>query len=121
MPRKLDGPVGPARSREPLRIALCGIVDTVIKRCKSRETQRIWLGERSRRLPQDIQTVVRRKLRYLDAANALSDLGVPPANRLEARKGDRAGQHSIGVNRRWRVCFQWEDGDASEVEIVDCH
>ena len=96
-------------------------MDTVIKRCKSRETQRIWLGERSRRLPQDIQTVVRRKLRYLDAANALSDLGVPPANRLEARKGDRAGQHSIGVNRRWRVCFQWEDGDASEVEIVDCH
>ena len=121
MARKLDGPVGPARSRDPLRIALCGIVDTVIKGFKSRETQRIWQGERSRRLPQDIRTVARRKPRYLDAANALSGLGVPPANRLEALKGDRAGQHSIRVNRRWRACFRWEDGDASDVEIVDYH
>ena len=121
MARKLDGPAGPVRSRDPLRIALCGIVDTVIEGFKCRETQRIWLGERSRRLPQDIQTVARRKLRYLDAANDLSDLGVPPANRLEARKGDRAEPHGIRVNRRWRVCFQWEDGDASDVEIVDDH
>lgn len=60
-------------------------------------------------------------LRYLDAATTLSDLRVPPANWLEALKVDRTGQHSIGVNRRWRVCFRWEDGDASEVEIVDYH
>ena len=117
MARQLEGPADLARSRDPFRIALCGIVDTVIKGFKCRETQRIWQGERSRRLPQDIQTVARRKLRYLDAANALSDLGVPPANRLEALRGDRAGQHSIRVNRRWRVCFQWEDGDASEVGL----
>ena len=93
----------------------------MIKGFKDRETERIWRGERSRRLPQDIQATARRKLRYLDAAGALRDLGVPPANRLEALKGDRAGQHSIRVNRRWRVCFRWEDGNAFEVEIVDYH
>ena len=93
----------------------------MIKGFKDRETERIWRGERSRRLPQDIQATARRKLRYLDAASTLRDLGVPPANRLEALKGDRAGQHSIRVNRRWRVCFRWEDGNASEVEIVDYH
>ena len=93
----------------------------MIKGFKDRETERIWRGERSRRLPQDIQATARRKLRYLEAAGTLRDLGVTPANRLEALKGDRAGQHSIRVNRRWRVCFRWEDGNASDVEIVDYH
>ncbi len=93
----------------------------MIKGFNDQETERIWRGERSRRLPQDIQATARRKLRYLDAASTLKDLRVPPANRLEALKGDRAGQHSIRVNRRWRVCFRWEDGNASEVEIVDYH
>ena len=93
----------------------------MIKGFEDYETERIWRGERSRRLPQDIQATARRKLRYLDAANTLGDLRVPPANRLEVLRGDRAGQHSIRVNRRWRVCFRWEDGDASEVEIVDYH
>lgn len=93
----------------------------MIKGFKDQETERIWRGERSRRLPQDIQATARRKLRYLDAASTLSDLGVPPANRLEALKGDHAGQHSIRINRRFRVCFRWEDGNASAVEIVDYH
>jgi proteic killer suppression protein len=57
----------------------------------------------------------------LDAATTLDDLRVPPANRLEKLKGDRAGQHSIRVNQQWRVCFRWRSGDAHDVEIVDYH
>lgn len=93
----------------------------MIKSFKGRETERIWRGERSRHLPQDMQAVARRKLRFLDAAGTLDDLRVPPANRLEALKGNRTGQYSIRINRQWRVCFRWEAGDAFDVEIVDYH
>ena len=62
-----------------------------------------------------------RKLVAVDAAEALEDLRVPPGNRLEKLKGDRAGQHSIRVNDQWRICFRWKDADAYEVEIVDYH
>ena len=62
-----------------------------------------------------------RKLLLLDAAVALDELRVPPGNRLEKLKGDRAGQHSIRVNQQWRVCFRWKDGAAHDVEIVDYH
>ena len=62
-----------------------------------------------------------RKLRMLDAAVGLEDLRVPPGNRLERLHGDRAGQHSIRVNDRWRICFHWRNGDAYDVEIVDYH
>jgi len=65
--------------------------------------------------------VARRKLRYLDAARSLNDLRVPPANRLEALTGNRVRQHSIRINRQWRVCFRWEDDHAHDVEIVDYH
>jgi proteic killer suppression protein len=65
--------------------------------------------------------VALRKLRMLDAAEALADLVLPPGNRLEALSGDRRGQHSIRINSRWRICFVWRDGDAQEVEIVDYH
>ena len=68
-----------------------------------------------------MQRVALRKLRMLDAATTLDDLRVPPANRLEKLKGDRAGQHSIRINRQWRVCFRWRAGDAYDVEIVDYH
>ena len=68
-----------------------------------------------------MQKAARRKLRYLDAARRLNDLRVPPANRLEALAGSRALQHSIRINRQWRVCFRWEDGHAHDVEIVDYH
>ncbi|XQA76121.1 type II toxin-antitoxin system RelE/ParE family toxin [Xanthomonas sacchari] len=86
-----------------------------------KEAEKIWHGERSRRLPADIQPVARRKLRMLNAAASLEDLRVPPANRLEALKGDRRGQHSIRINDQWRICFRWQDGDVTEVAIVDYH
>lgn len=62
-----------------------------------------------------------RRLAMIEAAERLDDLRVPPGNRLEALRGDRAGQHSIRVNRQWRVCFVWRDGAAESVEIVDYH
>lgn len=85
------------------------------------ETSRIWNGERSRRLPADIQNVTLRKLRLLNAALELLDLRVPPGNRLEALKGNRAGQHSIRINDQWRICFVWTAGGPTDVEIVDYH
>jgi toxin HigB-1 len=93
----------------------------VIRSFADREAEAIWAGTRSRRLPADLQRVARRKLRMLNSADTLEDLRVPPANRLEALRGDRRGQHSIRINDQWRVCFQWKDGDAHAVEIVDYH
>ncbi|HVY51444.1 MAG TPA: type II toxin-antitoxin system RelE/ParE family toxin [Devosia sp.] len=87
----------------------------------SAETELIWSGRRSRKLPDDIQAVALRKLRMLNQARVLSDLRVPPANRLEALRGDRAGQHSIRINDQWRVCFVWSENGAHDVEIVDYH
>jgi len=72
-------------------------------------------------LPSDIQQVALRKLRMLHRAETLQDLRIPPANRLERLVGDREGQYSIRVNDRWRICFAWQDGEASDVEIVDYH
>lgn len=86
-----------------------------------REAERIWSGDLSRRLPDDIPSVARRKLRMLNNAATLDDLRIPPANRLEALKGNRKGQHSIRINDQWRICFRWKDGDALDVEIVDYH
>jgi toxin HigB-1 len=76
---------------------------------------------RSTRLPQDIQQVSYRKLRMLNNAVTLDDLRIPPANRLEKLSGDRSGQYSIRINDQWRICFEWIDGDAYNVEIVDYH
>lgn len=88
-------------------------------RCK--ETELIWQGTVSRKLPQDIQQVARRKLRMLNNARNIYDLRIPPNNRLEALRGDRKGQHSIRINKQWRICFVWRDTIASQVEIVDYH
>lgn len=88
---------------------------------KDKEAERIWRGEFSRRLPQEIQEVARRKLRMLNAARTLMDLRAPPANRLEALKGARSGQFSIRINDQWRICFRFAAGQASDVEIVDYH
>ena len=85
------------------------------------ETEKVFQRQRSRRLPPDVQRRAHRKLLLLDAAEALSDLKVPPGNRLERLAGDRAGQHSIRVNDQWRVCFRWGRGDAKDVEITDYH
>ena len=93
----------------------------MIRSFADKEAEKIWRGVRSRRLPADIQQVARRKLRMLDAAAVLDDLRVPPANRLEALKGDRRGQYSIRINDQWRICFRWHGGDASDVGIVDYH
>ncbi|HXY57457.1 MAG TPA: type II toxin-antitoxin system RelE/ParE family toxin [Methylocystis sp.] len=85
------------------------------------ETELIWSGRRSRKLPPDIQAPALRKLRVLNQARALRDLRVPPGNRLEALKGDRAGRHSIRINDQWRICFIWSEGGPSHVTIVDYH
>ena len=85
------------------------------------ETEGIFRGKRSRRLPPDIQNTARRKLEYLHRARLLNDLRMPPGNRLEALAGNRKGQHSIRVNDQWRICFVWRDGNAEQVEIVDYH
>jgi proteic killer suppression protein len=93
----------------------------VIRSFSCGETERVFRGERSRRLPPDIQNTARRKLEYLHRSRTLQDLQMPPGNRLEALKGERAGQHSIRVNNQWRICFRWRDGNAEAVEIVDYH
>lgn len=85
------------------------------------ETQRIWCGEFSRRLPGQIQQVARRMLRMLNNAQRIEDLRIPPNNRLEALKGDRTGQWSIRINDQWRICFTWTDGQAGRVQICDYH
>jgi proteic killer suppression protein len=93
----------------------------MIRSFESKETEKIFNRQRSRKLPQNIQQVALRKLRMLNRTVTLRDLRVPPANRLEKLSGERAGQYSIRINDQWRVCFEWQDGDAHNVEIVDYH
>ena len=93
----------------------------MIKSFADRDTERLFHRERVRRYPAALQRPMLRKLVAVDAAAALEDLRVPPGNRLERLKGDRAGQHSIRVNDQWRICFRWVDGNAHDVEIVDYH
>ncbi len=88
---------------------------------RSKEAEKIWRGERSIRLPGAIQEVARRKLRMLNNSRRLDDLRVPPANRLEALKGERKEQHSIRINDQWRICFRWTEAGAADVDIVDYH
>ncbi|MCW5875493.1 MAG: type II toxin-antitoxin system RelE/ParE family toxin [Anaerolineales bacterium] len=87
----------------------------------SKETEKIFSRQRSAKLPQDIQQIAYRKLRMLHNANSMADLRIPPANRLKKLIGDRDGQYSIRINRQWRICFIWNNGDALQVEIVDYH
>lgn len=93
---------------------------TVIKTFKCADTEALSKGRRVKRFV-TIESVARRKLRQLQIAGRLEDLRVPPGNRLEALKGDRAGQHSIRVNDQFRVCFRWTAAGAEDVEIVDYH
>lgn len=93
----------------------------MIRGFADRETERIWEGKRSRRLPGDIQSIALVKLRLLNRAGILGDLRIPPGNRLEPLKGRRSGQHSIRINDQWRICFVWSQGGPSHVEIVDYH
>jgi len=93
----------------------------VIKSFKNSETEKIYNLTRSRKLPSDIQQIALRKLRMLNNAKTINDLRVPPANRLEKLVGSRAGQHSIRINDQWRICFDWRDDNAYNVEMVDYH
>lgn len=93
----------------------------MIRNFKDKETQKIFERQRSRKLPSDIQQVALRKLRMLNRSQTLQELRIPPANRLERLSGDRDGQYSIRINDQWRICFEWQDGDAMNVEIVDYH
>ena len=93
----------------------------MIRSFRDRETEIVWDGRRSRRLPGNIQDVALRKLRMIAAAGRIDDLRIPPANRLEQLHGSRAGQWSIRINDQWRICFRWSQGHAEDVEIVDYH
>jgi proteic killer suppression protein len=91
----------------------------MIRSFADRDAEALFHGRFARRLARDIQRAAQRKLRQLHQANELRDLAAPPGNRLEALYGDRAGQYSIRINERWRICFVWKEGDAERVEIVD--
>lgn len=93
----------------------------MIKSFKCKETQKLWSGKNSGKIPGDIENRAMIKLLQLDASQSIEDLKVPPGNQLERLKGDRKDFYSIRINRQWRVCFQWLDGNAEQVEIVDYH
>jgi proteic killer suppression protein len=93
----------------------------MIRSFADKQTAAIFAGLAVRGLPQDIQKRARIKLKMLDAAKELLDLGSPPGNRLEELRGDRKGTYSIRVNDQWRICFAWRDGEALDVELVDYH
>lgn len=93
----------------------------MIESFASKETELVFRGIASRKLPHDIQRTARRKLVYLNDAEDLRDLLAPPGNRLEKLSGDREGQYSIRINDQWRICFRWKGNRAVDVEIVDYH
>ncbi len=93
----------------------------MLKSFADKETEKIWNEQRSKRLPVDIQQRALNKLAMISQASSLDDLKIPPANRLEALKGNRSGQFSIRINQQWRICFRWKDDDAHDVEITDYH
>lgn len=92
----------------------------MIKTFKCRNTEKLFAGQRVARFA-NIASVAMRKLAMLERAERVEDLRIPPANRLELLRGDRAGQYSIRINDQWRICFRFENGDAFNVEIVDYH
>jgi proteic killer suppression protein len=95
--------------------------EAMIRSFRDRATERLFHRQPVKRVPPAVQRPALRKLILLDAAESLDDLRVPPGNRLERLRGDRAGQYSIRVNDQWRICFRWENADAYEVEATDYH
>jgi len=87
----------------------------------SKDTEKIWNGEKIKRIPLEIQQVGRRKLRMLNNSQNIDDLTIPPSNRLEKLSGNLKGFHSIRINDQWRIIFKWENKHALEVEIIDYH
>jgi len=93
----------------------------MIKTFADKETLELYETGKSKRLPHDIRRRAMRRLEYLDLANGLEDLKVPPSNRLHELRRERKGQYSISVNDQWRICFRFEEGDAYDVELTDYH
>lgn len=95
--------------------------DTMIVDFDSKHTYLVWIGERSTKLPFEIQNTARRKLRMLHRAQDLNDLRIPPSNHLEKLKGNLIDYFSIRINNQWRIIFKWKDGNSYKVKIVDYH
>ncbi len=93
----------------------------MIKSFKSKETEKVFHGQFSRKLPQDIQRIAERKLIMLHRSVNINDLQIPPSNKLEPLKRNRKGQHSIRINNQWRICFEWREDGVYQVEIIDYH
>ena len=93
----------------------------MIKSFGDKETEKIWSGTRSRKLPGEIQEIGRRKLRMLNNSVDIADLRIPPSNRLEKLSGNLKAFHSIRINKQWRVIFKWKNGNALDVQIMDYH
>ena len=93
----------------------------MIKTFSDKDTEHIFARHAVRRWSAQVQRAARRKLVQIDASEQLDDLRIPPGNRLEKLRGDRAGQYSIRINDQWRICFRWKKGDAYDVEITDYH
>ena len=87
----------------------------------SKDTEKVWLGERVKRIPIEIQQIGRRKLRMINNSQDLKDLKIPPSNRLEKLKGKRKDFYSIRINDQWRIVFRWENNNTYEIEILDYH
>lgn len=94
---------------------------SMIQSFGNKDTNKIWNGERIKNLAGDLQEIARRKLRMLNNAQNLTDLQIPPSNRLEKLKGNLKDFYSIRINSQWRIIFKWDGGNASEVEIIDYH
>jgi len=97
------------------------MLSEVLRSSRDRDTERVWQRQRLHKLDENTQRMALRKLLILDAADALGDLRVPPGNRLEKLRGDRADTYSIRINRQWRICFRWTVAGPEDVEIVDYH
>lgn len=93
----------------------------MIRSFRDKHTERLFYRNNSGKYPSEILRRAKRKLNLIDAAETIEDLKVPPGNRLEQLSGDRSDQWSIRINQQWRICFEWQDGDAHNVEIVDYH
>ena len=93
----------------------------MIKEFGDKETEKIWNGIRSKKLPSEIQNSARRKLRMINNSQDINDLRISPANRLEKLKGDLEDYYSIRINNQWRIIFQWKNDDAYKIKIVDYH
>jgi proteic killer suppression protein len=93
----------------------------MIKSFGNKETEKIWKGQVSKKLPYEMQNVGRRKLRMINSASDIIDLKIPPSNNLEKLKGNLKDYHSVRINKQWRIIFTWKNGNASQVEICDYH